>query len=743
MKTLPFPLAVLLVSALVVTSVPFVALARTNDDSLNDRTSRSTIDERREQYTEAQVTPLESLSETLSSQPTSIPIVENAPAVASSKSKDLGFAVSSALGGRRAEHPAFRSDEVIVKFKTSRRPIRIATNRRDVRDVILEYSARSDVEYAEPNYIAYAFGAPNDPYYSPYQWNFDNPITGGVHAETAWDSTTGSGVVVAIVDTGVAYEDYSRGWFEQYSLAPDLAGTSFVEGYDFVNNDKHANDDNGHGTHIAGTIAGTTNNDQGVAGLAYGATIMPVKVLASSGAGSYADVADGIRFAADNGADVINLSLGGPSSASYLEDAVCYAKALGVTVVAASGNDGASSVSYPAAYDNCVIAVGATRYDETRAGYSNKGTSLDLVAPGGDTGVDQNGDGYGDGILQMTFGSNPNSFGYYFYQGTSMATPHVAAAAALVIANGNATTPESVQSLLESTADDLGPSGRDNTYGHGLINLAAALEDSVTPPPPVPDPEPEPDPEPTPNVAPTADAGADQEADDGDNSGAESVTLDGTGSSDSDGTIVSYEWYEDGAYLGSGGTLTTEFGVGVHAVDLLVIDDEGATSTDQVLITVHEYVAPPTPPVNTELLSEGFETDAAGWTQDRQNDWKLSAENSYEGSYAAEVDGRTRDSILVSPSVTLPSAADVTVSFAWLIERGLDSGEYLAFDVSTDGGNSWTEHRRLQGNVDSEDEWYTETVDLGTQENVQVRFRANMSGPTEDAYVDSVLIETN
>jgi serine protease len=148
-----------------------------------------------------------------------------------------------------------------------------------------------------------------------------------------------------------------------------------------------------------------------------------------------------------------------------------------VTVVAASGNDN-GAVGYPAAYDDYVIAVGATRFDEARAPYSNFGTSLDLVAPGGDTSVDQNGDGYGDGILQQTFNPstrNVSDFGYYFFQGTSMATPHVAAAVAMVIANGYATTPAEVRMALESTARDLGDSGWDQYFGYGIIDIPAAL----------------------------------------------------------------------------------------------------------------------------------------------------------------------------------------------------------------------------------------------------------------------------
>lgn len=286
------------------------------------------------------------------------------------------------------------------------------------------------------------------------------------------------------------YDDVESGagsWeTTEYEKAPDLAGTLFVPGYDFINDDSHANDDEGHGTHVAGTIAQSTNNGLGVAGVAFNCSIMPVKVLSCAGSGTYAEVADGIYFAVDNGADVINLSLGGSAPSATLENAVAYAYNNGVTVVAAAGNDGSSTIIYPAAYDDYVIAVGATRYDQQLAYYSNYGPSLDVVAPGGQlinpvTGkrFDQNGDGYGDGVLQQTFGDTPVDWSYWFYQGTSMAAPHVSGLCALLISNGNTITPAEVKAALQDTAEDLGNPGRDDTYGYGLIDANAAL--SYTP----------------------------------------------------------------------------------------------------------------------------------------------------------------------------------------------------------------------------------------------------------------------
>ena len=367
----------------------------------------------------------------------------------------------------------FVSDEIIVKFEGDEKPFRvIKVPEGKVKEKVGNYQKRADVIYAEPNYIAYALMVPNDPYYK-YQWHLDNPVYGGIQMEKAWDIATGfPSVVVAIVDTGIAYETYGK-----YCQAPDLDQTCFVPGYDFVNNDSHPNDDNNHGTHVAGTVAQSTNNSTGVAGVAFNACLMPVKVLDRRGSGNYANVASGIRFAADNGAKVINLSLGGTSDSIALKDAVAYAYQKGVTVVAACGNDNTASCLYPATYDDYVIAVGATQYDETKAPYSNYGPSLDLVAPGGNNNLDQNKDGYADGVLQQTFSSSRAvcNFAYYFFQGTSMAAPHVSGVAALLLAKGNATTPDEVRAALQKTAECPGGTCPSNTYGYGLIDAYAAL----------------------------------------------------------------------------------------------------------------------------------------------------------------------------------------------------------------------------------------------------------------------------
>jgi serine protease len=334
------------------------------------------------------------------------------------------------------------------------------------------------VRYVEPNYIYRISWIPNDPLYE-YQWHFEM-----INMPAAWDIERGgkSSVVVAVLDTGVAFENYGA-----FCRPKDLEKTKFVNPRDFVNGGTHPNDDQGHGTHVAGTIAQSTDDGYGVAGIAFNCSIMPVKVCGDCNQGCpLSAIVDGIRWAADHGADVINMSLGGPQS-NIEHDAVIYAYEKGVVIVAAAGNGGGKPVDYPAAYPE-VIAVGAVRMDKTRSYYSNVGTNLDLVAPGGDTRVDQDGDSYDDGVYQTTFVSgyiNQNGefcpddycdFGIpTWYQGTSMATPHVAGVVALIISRGMR-GPEKIRDLLTSTATDLGSPGFDTQYGHGLLNAAKALE---------------------------------------------------------------------------------------------------------------------------------------------------------------------------------------------------------------------------------------------------------------------------
>ena len=343
-----------------------------------------------------------------------------------------------------------------------------STSPQDMAELLTQHTC---VRYAERNYCVHTTFIPDDKLYS-YQWNFDNAAANDIRVQEAWDIEEGDpNVIVAVVDSGVAYEDY-----DIYRRAPDLASTRFVPGYDFVHDDNHPNDDHGHGTHVAGTIAQSTNNLIGVAGVAFRCSIMPVKAVDEQGVGDVFTISLGILFAVEHGARVISLSVGGLEPSTTLRNAVKTAYERGVTVVAAAGNEYTrrNRPSYPAAYTDYCIAVGAVRYDLTRAPYSSTGPYVSLVAPGGDLTVDQNGDGYPDGILQQTFKSDPNDFAYWFFQGTSMATPHVSGLAALLASHG-VTAPDKIREAMEQTARDLGLPDWDPQYGWGMIDAHAAL----------------------------------------------------------------------------------------------------------------------------------------------------------------------------------------------------------------------------------------------------------------------------
>jgi serine protease len=421
--------------------------------------------------------------------------------------------VAAAPAAAWAKGPAYKPGEVVVRYASAHaarsgaadqpvtRVVKVRAGE-SVKAAARRLRRQPGVLSATPSYIAHASGwVPPDPGsagtpggWQALQWNF---LPGfGVDAPDAWQHLLnvgrpgGKGVVVAVLDTGIAYSSHAG-----FRRSPDFSSIRFVHGYDFVDGDAFPNDDNGHGTHVAGTIAEGTGNAVGVTGLAYGVKLMPVRVLNRAGQGDTVPIAKGIRWAADHGAQVINLSFEFPSGVTRQQipnilDALRHARHKRVLVVGAAGNAAAQAVAYPARSDD-VLSVGATTEHGCVANYSNIGQDLDLVAPGGgkdaalanDPNCQPHGP-VGADIFQETFtGTNPRRFGLPSgYVGTSMAAPHVSATAALVIASGvlgPSPTPGQIERRLEATATDLGRPGVDADYGAGLVNAARATDPAI------------------------------------------------------------------------------------------------------------------------------------------------------------------------------------------------------------------------------------------------------------------------
>ncbi|MCG7499402.1 S8 family peptidase [Vibrio sp. Of7-15] len=396
----------------------------------------------------------------------------------------------------------FSKNQVQVQSSTAEKSVEqelLAKNpesweKRKTLEHIKRLNQQAGVKLAEPNYIVQPLAIPNDALYSQ-QWHYP-----AINLPAAWDITTGSrasnDVIVAVADTGVFLDH------------PEFAG-QLVPGYDFIKDTKTSNDGDGidnnpddpgdddgrrgdswHGTHVAGTVAAKTNNNSDIAGVAWNAKIMPLRVLGIGGGTTY-DIVQSVLFAAglenDSGtvpqqkADILNMSLGGYGYSFFAQEAYTKARNAGVIIVAASGNDNTSRHFYPASYDG-VISVGATDRNNNRSWYSNYGTALDIAAPGGDTNKDLDFNGHVDGVLStlVTKVAGHRAATTSYYDGTSMATPHVAGVLALMRAVHPSITPDQVDRLISSgqITTDLGNAGRDDLYGHGLIDAFKAVREA-------------------------------------------------------------------------------------------------------------------------------------------------------------------------------------------------------------------------------------------------------------------------
>jgi serine protease len=360
------------------------------------------------------------------------------------------------LQARLASHPLVEVAEAELEYQL-------------IGDVPDSTSLHASAPEVEPTKERRPRFEPDDPMYGR-QWHMQM-----INTPEAWGVTKGEGVIVAIIDTGVAWKDLP-GIAKQ---APDLAGTAFTHPKTFVPNSiADGLDDHLHGTHVAGTVAQTTHNALGVTGVAFKSTIMPLKVLSGDGRGSIPWIANAIRYAADNGAQVINMSLGGPMPSNVLAKAVEYANEKGVTVVAAAGNESRGRVGWPAG-NNGAVAVAAVDAMGERTWYSNWGKDLDVSAPGGDTRVDKNRDGYPDGVLQNTIRlQNPMENDYMYLQGTSMASPHAAGVAALIVSRG-VNHPAEVERIMKKTSRHPNGVEWDKEYGAGIIDAVAAVDAAI------------------------------------------------------------------------------------------------------------------------------------------------------------------------------------------------------------------------------------------------------------------------
>ncbi|TSC90951.1 MAG: peptidase S8 and S53 subtilisin kexin sedolisin [Candidatus Berkelbacteria bacterium Licking1014_96] len=375
--------------------------------------------------------------------------------------------------------PSTSSDELgrtyTIEFK----------NDKDINSVIKKYSSDPNIEYAEPDYQVTTQVEPNDPYYaSSGSWGQAYADLWGIkkiNSSAAWDITTGSiSVVVAVIDTGIDYNHpdlVANVWVNSDEVpnnGVDDDGNGYIDdyhGYDFYNEDGDPFDDHAHGTHVSGTIGGVGNNGVGVVGINWQTKIMGVKFLSSGGSGYISDAVSSTYYAVNNGAKVLSNSWGGGGRSTTMQTAIDYAYNHGVVFVAAAGNSNSDAYNYTPAGLNHVMTIAATDYQDNKASFSSWGDVVEFAAPGVDVLSLKS-----SGGSCTTVGTN-----YCRMSGTSMATPHAAGLAALVLSINPSMTPDQVQTAMQNGADDLGAPGKDIYFGYGRINAA----NSITPAAPI------------------------------------------------------------------------------------------------------------------------------------------------------------------------------------------------------------------------------------------------------------------
>jgi subtilisin family serine protease/subtilase family serine protease len=616
----------------------------------------------------------------------------------------IGLVVASSVpsSAQTAPRSRFVSGELLVKFKpaaganeraTAHRAAGATllaqiprTNVHRVRvpagteaEVIARYQRNPNVLYAELNFIrsvpesisGSSQSVPADHSF-PEQWALNNtgqsfyciPWIGGdlcfysgtadadIDAPEAWAVTRGSAAVtVAVIDSGVD------------STHPDIA-PNYAGGDDFTSPDGNPMDDNGHGTHVAGTIAAAADNltgtpgvPEGVSGVAPHARIKAYKVCLADGSCDDFAVQQGIARAITDGANIINMSLGGTEYSQSLNDAVQDAWNAGLVIVAGAGNDGTTELFYPAAFDH-VVSVGAFDEDGARAYFSNYGSWVDIAAPG-------------NAILSTYpmsvcgVSTTPGDTGCYEYlSGTSMATPHVSGAAALVWSRGDVTTNQQVVDVLLNSAEGKGVSGArlDSWTVHGGLNLHDAIVYGLS------------------NLPPVADAGPDRTVSDTNGDGSELVNLDGSASHDSDGSITAYTWREGTNQIATGATTSVWLTDGVHTLTLEVTDDDGDSATDTAVITVERSNKVSVTVATAQATEAGPTSGTFVISRTGDTSAPLTVHLSVSGSATAGT-----DYVAIPNAVTIDAAAaSASVAVAAIDDTVFESDETVVLTLTAD-----------------------------------------------------------